>query len=91
MEYKIRLATENDAQAVHNIYGAYVPLDYVTFTVDNPDVETYRQKIINTLNNYPFLIAENEDGKVLGYVYGSKLRSHDAYQQKKKQSASWTQ
>ena len=44
MEYKIRLATENDAQAVHDIYGAYVPLDYVTFTVNNPDVEAYRQK-----------------------------------------------
>ena len=41
MEYQIRLATENDAQAVHDIYGAYVPLDYVTFTVDNPDVESY--------------------------------------------------
>ena len=43
MSYKIRLATENDAQVVHDIYGAYVPLDYVTFTVDNPNVESYRQ------------------------------------------------
>jgi len=46
MEVKIRMATEKDAQAVHDIYGAYVPLDYVTFTVENPDVESYRQKII---------------------------------------------
>lgn len=80
MEYQIRLATEDDAKAVHDIYGAYVPLDYVTFTVDNPDVEAYRQKILNTLEKYPFLIAENEEGKVLGYVYGSDLRPHDAYQ-----------
>lgn len=80
MEYRIRLATENDAKAVHDIYGAYVPLDYVTFTIDNPDVEAYRQKIINTLDKYPFLLAENEDGKVLGYVYGAALRPHDAYQ-----------
>ena len=80
MSYKIRLATENDAQVVHDIYGAYVPLDYVTFTVDNPDVESYRQKIVDTLEKYPFLLAENEDGKVLGYVYGSALRPHDAYQ-----------
>lgn len=80
MNYHIRPATEYDAKAVHDIYGAYVPLDYVTFTVDNPDVESYRQKIINTLDRYPFLIAENEDGKILGYVYGSPLRPHDAYQ-----------
>lgn len=80
MEYRIRLATEKDAKEVHDIYGAYVPLDYVTFTIDNPDVESYRQKIIHTLERYPFLAAENEDGKILGYVYGSPLRPHDAYQ-----------
>ncbi len=79
-QYKIRLANENDAQAVHDIYGAYVPLDYITFTLDNPDVEYYRQKIILTLEDYPFLIAENNLGEVLGYVYGSRLRPHDAYQ-----------
>ena len=80
MKYQIRLATKDDAQAVHDIYGAYVPLDYVTFTVDNPDVEAYRQKIMNTLEKYPFLVAEDEDGKILGYAYGSPLRPHDAYQ-----------
>jgi len=80
MEYLIRRAVESDAQIVHDIYGAYVPLDYVTFTVDNPDVESYRQKIIHTLEKYPFLIAESSEGKVLGYVYGSPLRPHDAYQ-----------
>ena len=80
MKYKIRMATEKDAKEVHDIYGAYVPLDYVTFTVENPDVESYRDKIINTLKKYPFLIAEQDDGKILGYVYGSPLRPHDAYQ-----------
>ncbi len=80
MNYQIRMATEKDAEEVHDIYGAYVPLDYVTFTVDNPDVESYRNKIITTLEKYPFLIAEQDDGKVLGYVYGSPLRPHDAYQ-----------
>ncbi len=80
MNYKIRMAVEKDAKDVHDIYGAYVPLDYVTFTVDNPDVESYRNKIITTLEKYPFLIAEQDDGKVLGYAYGSPLRPHDAYQ-----------
>ena len=80
MEYKIRMANENDAKDVHDIYGAYVPLDYVTFTVDNPSVEAYREKIIHTMEKYPFLIAEGEDGKILGYAYGSPLRPHDAYQ-----------
>lgn len=80
MEYRIRLANEGDAQAVHDIYGSYLSSEHVTFTIDNPDVESYRQKIIHTLENYPFYIAEAEDGTVLGYVYGSPLRPHDAYQ-----------
>ena len=80
MKYRIRMAAERDAKAVHDIYGAYVPLDYVTFTVDNPDVDSYRRKIKDTLEKYPFLVAEAENGEILGYTYGSPLRPHDAYQ-----------
>ena len=80
MNYKIRMATEDDAQAVHDIYGFYVPLDYVTFTIENPDVESYRKKILSTLQKYPFLLAQADDGKILGYACGSSLRPHDAYQ-----------
>lgn len=86
MNYHIRVATEADAQSVHDIYGAYVPVDYVTFTIDNPSVESYREKIVHTLKDYPFLIAEGDDGKILGYTYGSPLRPHDAY----KWNVEWT-
>ena len=79
MEYRIRMANEGDAEAVHDIYGAYVPLDYVTFTVENPDVESYREKISKTLEKYPFIVAEAPDGRILGYACGSPLRPHDAY------------
>lgn len=78
--YTIRVAEETDAKAVHDIYGAYVDGENVTFTIDNPSVEDYRQKIIKTKKTYPFYIAEAPDGKILGYVYGSPLRPHDAYQ-----------
>lgn len=66
MEYQIRLAKKADAKAVHDIYGAYVSLDHVTFTVENPDIGSYRRKIITTLEKYPFLIAESDEGKVPG-------------------------
>jgi len=79
MKIKIRVAREDDAQAVCDIYGAYVHRLDVTFTVQNPDVEAYRAKIKNTLEHYPFYIAEGEDGKILGYVCGSQLLPHDAY------------
>ncbi len=78
-DYKIRVASPDDAETVHDIYGAYVNEEYVTFTTENPDVQHYREKITGTLKKYPFYIAEDKNGKVLGYVYGSALRPHDAY------------
>ena len=77
MEYRIRKAVDSDAQAVHDIYGEYVGDLDVTFTVNNPSVEHYREKIAQS--KYPFYVAEGSDGTILGYCCGSPLRPHDAY------------
>lgn len=77
--YIIRPAQEKDAKAVHDIYGAYVNEDNVTFTENNPDVDAYREKIARTMKTYPFYVAEDKNGRILGYVHGSPLRPHDAY------------
>lgn len=79
MEYIIRVAEEKDAQAIHDIYGAYVDGLTVTFTVNNPSVEEYQNKIITTKKMYPFYVAEDKEGNIIGYCSGSKLRPHDAY------------
>lgn len=79
MEYIIRLAEEKDAQEIHDIYGAYVERLDITFTVVNPSVDEYRKKIRETKMQYPFFVAEDGDGRILGYCYGSRLRPHDAY------------
>ncbi len=86
MEYKIRVARESDAAACHDIYGAYVGSTNVTFTIENPSVERYRQKIIDTKKKYPFYVAEDENGRILGYCCGEPLRPHDAY----KWNVEWT-
>lgn len=79
MNYRIRTARAEDAQAVHDIYGAYIPSEHVTFTTENPSVGDYAEKIRHTLEKYPFYVAESDGGEVLGYIYGSPLRPHDAY------------
>ena len=63
MELYIRTAVPDDAQAVHDIYGAYVDSEHITFTEINPDVWEYREKIIHTLKKYPFYIAEEKTAK----------------------------
>ena len=79
MDFHIRVATADDAQAVHDIYGYFVEHTAVTFTEINPDVAAYQEKIRRTLETYPFLIAESADGMVLGFAYGAQIRPHDAY------------
>ncbi len=85
-DYKIRVADENDALACHDIYGCYVDGLNVTFTIENPSVEKYREKITDTKKKYPFYVAESVDGKILGYCCGEPLRPHDAY----KWNVEWT-
>lgn len=79
MKYIVREAEEKDAKAVHDIYGYYVKGVDVTFTVENPSVEAYKEKIVRTKKKYPFLVAEDEMGNIVGYCNGSQLRPHDAY------------
>ncbi|MBR5636071.1 MAG: N-acetyltransferase [Pseudobutyrivibrio sp.] len=79
MEIVIRDANVDDAAAIHDIYGYYAENTSVTFTEKNPPVETYRQSIINTQKAYPYIVACDKDGKVLGMAYGGQVRSHDAY------------
>ena len=79
MNIIIRDAVEADAKAIHDIYGYYAENTAVTFTEQNPSVEEYRQSIIDTKKVYPYIVACDESGKVLGMAYGGQVRHHDAY------------
>lgn len=76
---KIRNARKEDAQKIHDIYGQYVPYDYVTFTIDNPSVEQYANNIEEYSKHYPYLVAVDDNDEILGYVCGHPFRPHDAY------------
>ncbi|MBO6128234.1 MAG: N-acetyltransferase [Pseudobutyrivibrio sp.] len=79
MDYLIREAEISDAKAIHDIYGYYVENTYVTFSEENPSVGEYEEKILNTKKNYPYIVACDKEGQVLGMAYGGRLRQHDAY------------
>ena len=79
MAVGIRIATEEDAGFVHDVYGHFVAHSTVTFSTQNPDVASYREKIQHTLQIYPFYICEM-DGKPCGFAYGAQIRPHEAYQ-----------
>ena len=79
MNYAIRDAKASDAQAIHDIYGYYAENTFVTFTEVNPSVSEYRDSIIETQKHYPYIVACDESGKVVGMAYAGQIRHHDAY------------
>lgn len=74
----IRLATPEDAQAVHGIYADYVLHSVATFEIEPPTVEQMRDRIGRVLERYPYLVAERE-GRVIAFAYASAFRSRPAY------------
>ena len=79
MAASIRLATADDAEPVQGIYAPIVRDTVISFEVDPPSVAEMRQRILNTLAHWPWLVCEH-DGEVVGYAYAGKHRVRAAYQ-----------
>lgn len=75
---QIRVATEEDAEELLQIYRPYVEETVITFEYEVPSAEEFRQRITHTLEKYPYLIAEKE-GRIVGYAYASAFKERAAY------------
>ena len=74
----IRIARADDADAVHAIYAPAITETAVTFETELPGVEAMRLRIINRLQQYPWLVWE-ESGEVRAYAYATRFRERAAY------------
>ena len=74
----IRLATEDDAASIRDIYAPFCENTPVSFETEAPTVADMRDRIVKTLTSFPWLVYETDDG-VLGYAYASKHRERAAY------------
>jgi phosphinothricin acetyltransferase len=77
-QLQVRVATEEDASSLLEIYAPYVEKTVITFEYDVPTVEEFRERIRHTLKRYPYLVAE-ENGSLLGYAYVSAFKGRAAY------------
>ncbi|KKK36366.1 GNAT family acetyltransferase [Mesobacillus campisalis] len=81
MDFKIRKADLSDAKGVTKVhvdswkttYANIVPDDYLT----NLTYESREQLWLNIIPNGGVYVAENNDGKVIGFSSGGKERSGD--------------
>lgn len=75
---KIRIATEQDAEELLEIYAPYVENTAITFEYTVPTVQEFTQRIRHVLEKYPYLVAERE-GKIAGYAYAGTFKERAAY------------
>lgn len=76
----IRVATPADAEAITAIYAPVVENTSISFELSPPGVDEMRSRIVKTLPDLPWLVSEDAQGLVNGYVYASKHRERPAYQ-----------
>ena len=75
---RIRIAAPEDAGPLLEIYAPYVENTAISFEYKTPSIEEFRRRIAQTLEKYPYLLAER-DGKILGYAYASPFHEREAY------------
>jgi phosphinothricin acetyltransferase len=74
----IRPVTPSDAAVIAEIYNPYIRDTIITFEESLVSAEEIAQRIQKVTAAYPWIVWE-EDGRVLGYAYGSTWRTRHAY------------
>ena len=74
----IRQAQFTDAEQIAEIYNYYILNTHHTFETEPLCADEMRQRIAETSQDYPFLIAEYE-GVIQGYVYATQFKLRQAY------------
>ena len=74
----IRVAGEQDAEAIAAIYAPAVTDCSTSFELTPPDAAEMKRRIATVLEGYPWLVYESSQ-TVLGYVYATSHRERAAY------------
>ncbi|MEX3011738.1 N-acetyltransferase family protein [Hoeflea sp. TYP-13] len=80
MTYVMRDANPSDLEAITGIYRESVENGISSYELTPPDlVEMKRRFASLTSRNYPYIVAEDENGQLLGYAYAGPYRERPAY------------
>ena len=74
----IRIATQADVPAILEIYAPYILTTTYTFEYDVPTQEEFLARFRSVTEQFPWLVWE-EEGRILGYAYGSAPFERAAY------------
>lgn len=74
---KIRNARIEDAQALLDIYAPYVENTAISFEIEVPTLEDFRERVRKYSEHWMYVVAE-EDGVILGYAYAAPFHPRKA-------------
>lgn len=77
-EAVIRDVHPDDAERLVRIYSHYVLNTAVSFEYTVPTIEEFRERIIKTAANYPYLVCTLDD-RIVGYAYAGAYSPRQAY------------
>ena len=77
--FRLRTVTPDDAEALLRIYAPYVEETAISFEYAVPTAAEFRRRIENIRQKYPYLAAEDEAGRLLGYAYTHDFIAREAY------------
>ena len=75
---EIRNVKLEDAESLLNIYKYYVLKTAITFELEVPSLEEFKERIKNITKNYPYIVLE-DDNKIVGYAYSNVFKGREAY------------
>jgi phosphinothricin acetyltransferase len=80
MQVLVRPCAPADVPAIAAIYGHAVRHSTATFELDPPEeAEMARRRLALVEGGFPYLVAEGQGGRVLGYAYAGPYRLRPAY------------
>jgi L-amino acid N-acyltransferase YncA len=80
MTFSIREASPADLPTITEIYSDCVLTGTASYEISPPDLTEMTSRHAGIMEKgYPYIVAEADDGKLLGYAYASAFRTRPAY------------
>lgn len=75
---QIRKVEASDAAQLLEIYKPAVLNNHISFELEVPNIDEFKNRIISISSNYPWLVLTDKE-QILGYCYATKFRERAAY------------
>jgi L-amino acid N-acyltransferase YncA len=80
LTFVVRDCADVDMVEIRDIYAHHVRTGLASFEEEAPGLEEMRRRRGEVLKlGLPYLVAESEDGQILGYAYATPYRARSAY------------